>query len=278
LLERELTLQLTDSGAAVLVCLRSNHAIVAPVLESSAVRVVLCVDDRAQHTRHDLRVLPTAVPECPDGTVSFESVVDAGLEPEGGRDVVATSPDDAAFLTYTSGTTGPPKAAVNTHGQLAHVTAIWQDWTGTTAEDLQLGLAPLFHITGLVAVLSLGLLTGAGVVLTYRFEPSTVLDAVRETRPTVVTGAITGFMALAGAPGAAPEDFESWRSVTTGGAPVAPATADRFEQATGKHLHPGYGSRRRPPRATSPRWGRRARSTRCPVRCRSASPRPASTR
>jgi long-chain acyl-CoA synthetase len=203
------------------------------------VRVVICVDDRAGQTRDDVRVMPAAVPECPARTVDFEAVVHA---PPGRRPVaVEVGPDDIAFLTYTSGTTGPPKAAVNTHGQVAWVAACWRDITGTTVDDVQLGMAPLFHVTGLVAVLSLALFTGAPVVLTYRFEPTTVLDAMRETRPTVVAGVITAFMALAGAPGARPEDFQSWRAVNTGGAPVAPATAARFEEATGKHLHPGYG-------------------------------------
>jgi long-chain acyl-CoA synthetase len=104
-----------------------------------------------------------------------------------------------------------------------------------------LAVAPLFHITGLVAHLGLSFLRGASLALTHRFEPGVMLDALRERRPTVAIAAITAYGALMQAPGAAREDFASLRVVFSGGAPVAPATAQRFAELTGRPILPGYG-------------------------------------
>ena len=60
------------------------------------------------------------------------------------------SPDDTAVLTYTSGTTGEPKGAMNTHRNLAFNAQVCRDWTGLGAGEPILGIGPLFHITGLV--------------------------------------------------------------------------------------------------------------------------------
>ena len=60
-------------------------------------------------------------------------------------------PDDIAFLTYTSGTTGPPKGAMNTHGNVVFNSQTYRDWVGVGDDDVILGVAPLFHITGLIA-------------------------------------------------------------------------------------------------------------------------------
>ena len=60
-------------------------------------------------------------------------------------------PDDVAILTYTSGTTGPPKGAMNTHGNVVFNSRTFRDWIGPDGDDVVLAIAPLFHITGLIA-------------------------------------------------------------------------------------------------------------------------------
>ena len=63
-------------------------------------------------------------------------------------DPVRLDPDDVAFLTYTSGTTGPPKGAMNTHRNVVFNAQSDSNKTGLTPADVVLGVAPLFHITG----------------------------------------------------------------------------------------------------------------------------------
>ena len=88
-------------------------------------------------------------------------------------------PDDVAFLTYTSGTTGPPKGAMNTHGNVVFSSQTYRDWVGVGGDDVILGAAPLFHITGLIAHIGLALLTGAPLVLDYRFDAARALELDR---------------------------------------------------------------------------------------------------
>jgi long-chain acyl-CoA synthetase len=146
-----------------------------------------------------------------------------------------------AILTYTSGTTGVPKGAMNTHANLVFNAQAYRDWMSLTPRDVVLGVAPLFHITGLVGHVALALLLPCPLVLAHRFQPEVVLDAIREHRPTFTVGAITVFIALSNVPGAGREDFSSLRVVYSGGAPIAPAVTEAFEKLTGLYIHNIYG-------------------------------------
>jgi long-chain acyl-CoA synthetase len=150
-------------------------------------------------------------------------------------------PDDVALLTYTSGTTGPPKGAMNTHGNVVFSSQTYRDWVGVGGDDVILGVAPLFHITGLIAHIGLTLLTGATLVLSYRFDPALALQLVERHRVTFTTGAITVFIALMDAPEARRRDTSSLRTIVSGGAPIAPATVAAFEERFGTYIHNIYG-------------------------------------
>src|SRR4051794_6712625 len=150
-------------------------------------------------------------------------------------------PDDVAFLTYTSGTTGPPKGAMNTHGNVVFSSQTYRDWVGVGADDVILGVAPLFHITGLIAHVGLCLLTGASLVLDHRFDAARALERIERHRVTFTTGAITVFIALMNALEADERDTSSLRTIVSGGAPIAPATVEAFEERFGTYIHNVYG-------------------------------------
>ena len=237
----ELTYLLQDSGATALLCLAELHdTVAAQVLaqEEHRVRTVITCSPREDQTRDDARVLPADVVP-PPGTLDLAALLaeHAGAVPT----LPAPGPDDVAVLTYTSGTTGRPKGAMNTQANLAFNAQTYRDWIGLGTDDVVLGVAPLFHITGMVGHLCVALLTGCPLVLTHRFEPQVVLDAIREHRPTFTVGAITVFIALGGAEGSSREDWSSLRAVYSGGAPIAPAVTDRFEEQTGLYIHNIYG-------------------------------------
>jgi long-chain acyl-CoA synthetase len=148
-------------------------------------------------------------------------------------------PDDVAFLTYTSGTTGPPKGAMNTHGNVVFSSQTYREWIGVGDDDVILAIAPLFHITGLIAHLGLMLLTGAALVLLSRFEAEAALQLIERHGVTVTTGAITAFIALMNAESR--RDTSSLRAIVSGGAPIPPATVDAFEERFGVYIHNIYG-------------------------------------
>ena len=109
---------------------------------------------------------------------------------------LAPAPDDVAAITYTSGTTGKPKGAMNTHANVTAGGRSYCQWFGLGAGDSVLGIAPLFHVTGLSGHIATAITAGAPLVLCNRFHFDVVVDAVRRHRPTFTVGALTAFIAL----------------------------------------------------------------------------------
>ena len=149
--------------------------------------------------------------------------------------------DDVAVITYTSGTTGAPKGAINTHRNIATGGYAYRDWFDLGSDDVVLGVAPLFHVTGLTGHIAATIAAGASLVLTYRFDVDVVLEVIRRRKPTFTVGAITVFIALANATAARPGDLGSLTKVASGGAPVSPATAQEFHRRFGVYIHNLYG-------------------------------------
>ncbi len=238
--QRELSYQLTDSGATVLLCLEGLYdAVAREVVGGTDVRLVVTTSELEYQTRRDERLFKGVEQTRHDGTVDLAELIaqHAGEKPVTDR----YDADDVAFLTYTSGTTGTPKGAMNTHGNVTFNAQVYRDWCRLGTDDVVLGVAPLFHITGLIAHIAVSFLLPAPLVLAYRFEPGVLLDAIREHRPTFTVGAITVFIALANAPGVTRDDLSSLRAVYSGGAPISPATAQRFSDDFGIYIHNVYG-------------------------------------
>ncbi|MBB4689660.1 class I adenylate-forming enzyme family protein [Amycolatopsis jiangsuensis] len=240
---REVTYLLQDSGAAAVLTLDGlYHSVLREVVGSgsTAVRQVFVASALDDQTRNDRRVLPATAAAITGPDVVLLSTVYARFAGQACASA-PTDPASPAVLTYTSGTTGVPKGAINTHRGLAFAGQIYREWMGLGSDDVILGIAPLFHITGLVGHVCAALVSGCRLVLVHRFEGSVVLDAIREHRPTFTVGAITAFTNLAGAEGATKEDFASLRAVYSGGAPIAPELRERIRDRIGIVIHNIYG-------------------------------------
>lgn len=104
--------------------------------------------------------------------------IELELPAQHGRDAEldAAVRDDPALLVYTSGTTGRPKGALLTHGNLlASATAVNLAWAWD-AEDCLLLALPLFHLHGLGVGLNGSLCAGAAVSLRPGFEAADVAE------------------------------------------------------------------------------------------------------
>ncbi len=238
--QRELGKLLTDSGSVVLVCLDDLYEDVArEVVGDTDVRLVITTSALERRGRDDTRLFAGMTKRRHDGTSDLAELVQeyAGQAPP----PVGFRADDVALLTYTSGTTGAAKGAMNTHGNVAFTAQVIRDWCGLAPGDVVLGVAPLFHITGLIAGIAVSFLVPAELVLGYRFDIAVLLDAIRERRPTFTVAAITVFIAIANTSGVNREDLASLRSTYSGGAPVTPAWTQRFREQFGIRLHSMYG-------------------------------------
>jgi fatty-acyl-CoA synthase len=148
--------------------------------------------------------------------------------------------DDPALLLYTSGTTGRPKGAVLTHGNLTWNTVNYLAHVDVLSTDRALCIAPLFHCVGISQVTLPTLFKGGSVELLPKADPGLVLERVS-------TGRITGFSAvptmlqmMCEHPAWDTADLSSLTLVQYGGSPVQERVA-RAWLDRGVRLLQGYG-------------------------------------
>ena len=169
--------------------------------------------------------------------------------------------DSPAVLSYTSGTTGDPKGAINTHANICfNAESCWR-WIGLDGGDSVLAVAPLFHITGLIIHLALAIFGAIPLVLAYRFDAPLMLEVVEETKATFAIGSITAFIALLSAARADPAGRSRLGSLTkvcSGGAPVPPSVVAEYEREIGPYIRNMYGLTETTSAVTGVPRGRRA--------------------
>lgn len=143
-------------------------------------------------------------------------------------DLDASSPGDPALLPYTSGTTGRPKGALLSHGNLlASAEALRLAWRWVPDDRLILAL-PLFHVHGLVVGLLGTLHAGASAVLLPTFDPARILGLAGDGDATLFFGVPAMYTRLLEHPQAS--NLGRLRLCVSGSAPLP---ADQFEAIAG---------------------------------------------
>ncbi|TAM65177.1 AMP-binding protein [Mycobacterium sp.] len=208
------------------------------MLARSSVRQVITTSALDWAGDTDARVLPAERAAVPDGAVDLIDLLDrhAGEVPQ----AFSPEPDDVAVITYTSGTTGVPKGAMNTHRNVAVGGAAYCDWFSLSSADIVLAVAPLFHVTGLTGHIACALSAPAPLILCYRFHPDMIVQVIRRHRPTFTVAAITALIALVDSD-ATRDDLASLTKIASGGAPVAIGVVERFEHRFGAYIRNVYG-------------------------------------
>ena len=156
------------------------------------------------------------------------------------RDDAGAGLDDPAVLLYTSGTTGRPKAAVLTHGNLTWNTVNQLAHVDIRPDERTLCIAPLFHCVGLSQVTLPTLFKGGSVELVARFDPAAVLGRIAGAGITGFAAVPTMLQMLCESPAFAGTDLSSLRTVVYGGSPVQERVARAWLER-GVALQQGYG-------------------------------------
>ena len=183
--ERALSHKLSDSGARVLIT--SNLASLLPTalkfLEKGLIdRLIVCEDDHwgAVGNPH------APIPDHP-AIVTFAKFTEGAAKP---RQWPEISPDDVALLQYTGGTTGLPKGAMLSHGNLTSAVSIYDVWgkkapMQRNAVERVICVLPLFHIYALTVIMLRSLARGDLISLHQRFDVQAVMRDIEVRRATV---------------------------------------------------------------------------------------------
>ncbi|HEY6498622.1 MAG TPA: long-chain fatty acid--CoA ligase [Streptosporangiaceae bacterium] len=156
--------------------------------------------------------------------------------------VADTADEDTAVILYTSGTTGQPKGAELTHGNLISNTEVsCTDIVQAGPDDVIFGGLPLFHVFGQTVALNVAVAAGACLTLLPRFDAEHALQIVAGHGVTVFEGVPTMYVALLHRPDRADYDVSALRMCISGGAALPVEVLRGFEAAYGVPVLEGYG-------------------------------------
>jgi malonyl-CoA/methylmalonyl-CoA synthetase len=154
-------------------------------------------------------------------------------------EIVPCTDDDLAAMLYTSGTTGKPKGAMLTHGNLAsNALALVEAWR-FTSEDVLLHALPIFHTHGLFVASHCALLSGARMLWLPGFDRERVVSLLPEA--TVFMGVPTYYTRLLAGADFGRETARTMRLFVSGSAPLLAETHREFEERTGHVILERYG-------------------------------------
>ena len=147
------------------------------------------------------------------------------------------------MLQYTGGTTGTPKGAMLTHANVATNCQQGAAWAThlVAGNERVLAALPFFHVFAMTAVMNFAIAYGAEIVIMPRFVLDDAMKLIDKTKPTVMPGVPTMFIAMLNHPKLASFDLSSLKFCLSGGAPLPVDVKQKFEKLTGCKLVEGYG-------------------------------------
>ncbi len=239
--EIALSHKLSDSGARVLVT--SNLSALLPTalkfLDKGLLdRLIVCEDDHWGK----VGTPQTALPDNPK-VITYRQFTEGAPKP---AQWPAISADDVALLQYTGGTTGLPKGAMLSHGNLTSAVSVYDVWGKPSrlernAIERVICVLPLFHIFALTVVLLSSIRRGNLISLHQRFDVEAVMRDIEVKRATSFPGVPTMWIAIAALPDLDKRDLSSLVSVGSGGAPLPVEVARILESRVGMKLKSGWG-------------------------------------
>lgn len=251
---RELTHQLNDSGARVLVVIENF----AHVVEEA--RPNLKLDQIVLATAGDLMGFKGAIVNFVarrikkvvksynlPGAVPLKTILAGPLT----MTPVVVLPEDVAFLQYTGGTTGVAKGATLTHHNVAsnvEQCALWLGWGlepplgRSDYQHVMVTALPLYHIFALTCCCMFMLRIGAkGLLIANPRDIAGFIKILKSSRFTLFSGVNTLYNALANHPEIENVDFSELRFAVAGGMATQAVVAKRWREVTGRPIVEGYG-------------------------------------
>jgi long-chain acyl-CoA synthetase len=210
---------------------------VAFVLNDCGAAAIFTSGDRAEVISGLTRSVPTlhrviSFDSASGGVTGFGDLL-AG--PAAAPQVPRPAPADLSTIGYTSGTTGHPKGAMQSHRAVFLNTAAVFAVHTRTDRDVMLNALPLPHVYGNV-IMNGTFMVGATLVMLERFEPAAALAAIQRHRATVFDGVPTMYAMMLADPALPGTDLSSLRICTVGGQTMPVAKMQEWEQRSGVPL------------------------------------------
>lgn len=247
--ERELVHQLNDSGAEAIVTLSRFYPLVRDVKHKTNLKAVI-VSNIKDYLPGSLKILYTLFKEKKEGDrVKLQSgdLWMFDLMKRYRSHPLHKVEDDLqkpACYMYTGGTTGMPKGAVLSHGNILANALQARAWLSDYEEgkEILLGALPFFHSYGMSIALNLALVTKATLITVPQFKINEILELIHKERPTFFPGVPTMYVAVNNAPDVEKYDLSSIKVCISGAAPLPVEVQKQFEKITkGGRLREGYG-------------------------------------
>lgn len=245
--KREIAYQIDDAGVRIMVTLNLKQIypkVAACLDETSLRRIVVCEMSSilspvksvlfSLFKRSELADVPHDLRNIPFSRLSNCKPIEH---------IPACHVDDLAVLQYTGGTTGRPKGAMLSHGNLSANVDQLTRWMphANPGHEVTLCVLPFFHVFAMTVALNTSINLGAELVLQPRFELDALLKALDRKKVTIFPGVPTIYTAINNSPETPKHDLSSVRCCISGGAPLPVEVKHRFEEITGAKLVEGYG-------------------------------------
>jgi long-chain acyl-CoA synthetase len=216
LTDDEVAFVTSDCGASAIFCESGRVASLAARASGSSLRDVISFDD-----------------DSGPGVVAFGSLLEPAQDTPG--EPFPLNPSDISTIGYTSGTTGRPKGAAQSHRAVLLNCALTATMHGRTERDMVVTALPAPHVYGNVAINGT-FLAGGTVVLMPRFNAAAALDLIAEHGATLFEGVPTMYALMLAAPEIARAKLSSLTRSTVGGQTIAIALEQEWERRSGAPL------------------------------------------
>ncbi|MEM7189169.1 MAG: AMP-binding protein, partial [Pseudomonadota bacterium] len=175
--------------------------------------------------------------DLPDGATSFNAFLDSGSDQFSPVDVVGT---ELGKICYTSGTTGHPKGAMQSHRSLIMNCALFGMMGARTEHDVIVSPLPCPHVYASV-VFNASMIAGSTLIMMARFDAEGMLVNMEKHKATIIDVVPTGYYYMLALPNFDEFDFSTLRIATVGGQTLPAAKSLEFKERTGVSVYELWG-------------------------------------